>query len=170
MNSLALRKFHDAIALPLHLITICVACGVPSFRSRFVLGARSATAALLLSQEAIAATAHAFYLTLYRSNQLISTTNAWKWGEYAASATVGTLATALIETTDHGWAWLTFLAIAGVSQQFVGYSIDKSSINKSDASWIWVNFFLGCILQVTIIPGPPSQNPGSDCPPPPPSR
>lgn len=156
MRMLTVRRFHDYIAIPLHAVTICLAC-LPAVRPRFLYSARRATAALLVAQEAIALTAHILYAALYtdaakrvlpRHGGLSSRINTLKWAEYAASATVGTIATALIDQSSPGRAWITFLAIAGASQQFVGYSIDQETIDKNTKGKIWVNFTIGVLLQV----------------------
>ncbi len=149
------RVTHDAVGLAAHVATMGILGGAAS--AGYI---GSTTGRLVLAQEAVAAVAHVWYVLLhYRHYGAMFgqrppgyTPPAWfypinqvKWLEYAASATLGTVAT--LYTAPIPAYVVAFVTLAAVAQQAVGYQIDRPAA-AAVAAGAWVAFASAVLLQV----------------------
>lgn len=123
-------RFHDIFGAVVHAATLVVVLTSESRRDSF-LGDNSVGPILLLFQEAVALVAHACYVVLrFREKLSDDKRNPYKWIEYSVSATAGTIAALTLAGDTPEWYWVTFVALTGAGQQFIGYQIDVDTSKR----------------------------------------
>jgi len=115
------RVAHDAIGAVVHPITAALLLFANSLHHDAAWG-------FLIVQEVIAGLAHIFYCIQHFLGDTDGARNLWKWAEYAASATAGTLAVLLAVGDVPDWWWIMLLCITCATQQAIGYLLETSSV------------------------------------------
>ena len=129
------RVAHDAIGAVVHPIAALLLFYVESLH-------HDAAWAFLVVQEIIAGAAHVFYSFRHYFSDTDGYRNLWKWVEYAASATAGTLAVLLAAGDAPDWWWILLLCVTCASQQAIGYLLETSEVG------IYLNFLIAWMFQV----------------------
>lgn len=112
--------------------------------------------ALLIVMEVVALLAHVFYVYMYHHRPSFSDeVNAYKWGEYSISATVGGLAVLASSGDAYPWQVPVLIAALGVSEQATGYTIDIE-VNPGEKAAIkdriiWAAAAAGQVAEFTVV-------------------